>query len=118
MKTKLIISGLAFLVMTTLSYGQNSGTTSPPQNGKGDGIAYVDANKNGICDNYENRTLNGSPCKKSGNINSSGDGQSQWRGQKGWCRCQNQAQGKGRGRYFTDANNNGVCDNYEIPSKK
>ena len=60
MKTKLIISGLAFLAITTLASGQNNGVNSPPQNSTGKGRAYVDANNNGICDNYENRTSNNS----------------------------------------------------------
>ena len=56
MNTKLNISGLAFLVITTLASGQNNGANSQPQNGTEKGTAYVDANNNGICDNYENLT--------------------------------------------------------------
>ena len=77
MKTKLIISGLAFLAITALASGQNNGVNTRPQNGRGQGPAYVDANKNGICDNYENRTTNASFGRRSGNFNSCGQGQRQ-----------------------------------------
>lgn len=50
-------------------------------NVKGKGFGFVDANKNGICDNYEN---------KNGNV-------------------------KGRGSGFIDANKDGICDNREKP---
>jgi len=111
MKPKLI-SGLAFLAITTLASGQNNGVNSPPQNNTGKGIAYVDANNNGICDNYEKRTSNVSSCKRSGNLNSFGPGQRQGRGQKGCCQRQ------GRGRNYIDADKNGVCDFNDTPAKK
>jgi hypothetical protein len=111
MKTKLIISGLAFLAITTLAGGQNNGVNTLLQNGRGQGPAYVDANKNGICDNYENRTSNAFFCRRSGNINTSGQGQRPGRGQIGY-------QGQGRGRNYVDEDKNGVCDRREIPAKK
>jgi len=104
MKTKLMISGLAFLSITALASGQNNGVISQPQYGKGQGAAYYDANKNGICDNYENRTSNASFGRRSGNFNTCGQGQRQGRGQKGFC------QGQGRGRNYVDEDKNGICD--------
>ena len=112
MTTKLIISVLAFLAITTLARGQNNGVNSPPQNSTGKGIAYADANNNGICDNYEKRPSNVSSCKRFGNFNRYGFGQGQGRGQKGCCQRQ------GRGKKYIDADKNGVCDFNEIPAKQ
>jgi len=58
MKTKLFITGLALMAITTLASAQNNGVSQSQQKGTGSGLAYVDANKNGICDNCENRTSN------------------------------------------------------------
>jgi hypothetical protein len=54
MKTKLLITGLAFLALTILANAQNKTTgqaqqTAPPIT-RG---TYVDANNDGICDNIE-----------------------------------------------------------------
>jgi hypothetical protein len=113
MKTKLIISVIAFLAITTLANGQNNGTASRQQNVRRQGIAYVDKNNNGICDNYENQGPGAARCRRSGNFNNGA--QTQGQGQKGWCRGQ---QGQGRGRNFVDANKNGICDNNEISPEK
>ncbi len=112
MKTKLIISLLAFAAITTLASGQNNDVNTRPLNGKGQGPAYVDANKNGVCDNYENQTTNNSAWKRSGDFNGCGSGRRQGHGQRGnW-------QGQRRGRNFVDADKNGVCDYREFPAKK
>lgn len=103
MKTKLIISLLALAAITTLANGQNDDVNNRPLNGQGQGPAYVDSNKNGICDNFENRTTN---------FNGWGPGQRQGRGQREYW------QGQGRGRNFVDADKNGVCDYREVPAKK
>ena len=50
MKTKLLITGLAFMAMTTVLSAQNQGAGQSQMKGKGKGTAFVDANKNGICD--------------------------------------------------------------------
>jgi hypothetical protein len=112
MKTKLIISLLAFLAITTLVSGQNNGVNSPPQNVKGKGTTYVDANNNGICNNYENRTYGTCSCKKIENFRCCGQGHRQGRDQKGLC------QGKGHGRNFVDSDKNGVCDHNDTSGKK
>jgi len=110
MKTKLIISVLAFLAITTLASGQNNGINSPPRIGTGKVIAYVDANNNGICDNYEKRTSDIYSCNRSGDINCCGICQRY--GQKGCCQRQ------GSGRNYIDENKNGVCDRKDTPAKK
>ena len=55
MKTKLFFTGLALMALTVLASAQNNGLDKNLQNPSGKGLAYVDANKNGICDNFENR---------------------------------------------------------------
>jgi hypothetical protein len=114
MKTKLIISLLAFLAITTLVSGQINGENSRTQNGNGQGPAYVDANQNGRCDNYENRTPNASFSRRSGNLNTCSQGQKQVRG-RGQIGC---GQGHGHGKNFVDSDKNGVCDHSEDPAKK
>ncbi len=107
MKAKIFLTGLALVVVTAFASAQN------PQSGKGNGhgscngtancTAFVDANNNGICDTYENRTPNATGKKGKGN---------------GTCTGNGQGQGKGKGKNFVDANNNGVCDTYEARTKK
>jgi hypothetical protein len=108
MKTKLIISGLAFLAITTVAGAQNNGAQNRQRNCTGKGIAYVDANKNGICDNYENSATATTPGKRRGNGKCCGMGQ----GQRGM------GQGQGRRINFVDADKNGICDYYEAAAKK
>ena len=120
MKTRFILSVVAFLSLTTLAIGQNNPSTTQQQNVAGKGIAYVDANNNSICDNYENRESNNFSGRRCGNMNGCGlgqrqrQGQGQGRGRKGGCLNQ----GNGSGKNYIDANKNGVCDNREIPVKK
>ena len=123
MKTKLLISGLAFMALTTLAGAQNKDVSSPmPQSGTGKGINFVDTNKNGICDNYEKNAANTSNCRRSGVNNCCGLGRRQMQGQgNGSGRGRNRfgmGQGKGRGRNFVDADKNGICDNFEASAKK
>jgi len=107
MKANFFLTGLALVAMTAFASAQN------PTTGKGNGhgtcngtaqcAAFIDANKNGICDTYENRTTNASGKKGNGN---------------GTCTGNGQGQGKGKGKNFVDANQNGVCDTYEALQKK
>lgn len=107
MKAKIFLSGLALVAVTAFASAQN------PSGGKGNGqgkcngtakcSAFVDSNKNGICDTYENRTTNDSGGKGTGTCTGSGQGQKQ---------------GKGKGVNFVDANQNEVCDTYEARTKK
>lgn len=116
MKTKLLITGLIFMAMTTLVSAQNQGAGQRQMNGKGKGTTFVDANKNGICDNYENRTANSATATGLANCQGCGrglrQGQGQGSGQRGM------RQGGGARKNFTDSNNNGICDFREAPSKK
>ena len=110
MKTKLIISGLAFLAITTVVGAQNNRAQNRQGNCTGKGIAYVDTNKNGICDKFENSASTTAPRKKLGNGKSCGMGQ----GQRGM----GQPQGQGRRINFVDADKNGICDYNEVSAKK
>ena len=111
MKAKIFFTGLALVAITAFASAQN------PTAGKGNGLgtcngtakcaAFIDANKNGICDTYENRTTNASGRKGNGTGTCTGTGSGQ--GQK---------QGNGKGKNFVDANQNGVCDTYEAFQKK
>jgi hypothetical protein len=112
MKTKLIISLFTFLAITTLVSGQNKGVNSPPQNSTGKEIVYMDANYNGICDNYENSASNASSCKGYGNLNCCGQGHRKGQGQKGCCQRQ------GRCRNYIDADKNGGCYHNENRAKR
>lgn len=92
MKTKLFLTGLALVAVTLFAAAQN------PDSGRGrccSGFnrtnkcaAFVDSDKNGICDTYESRIPgNGT---KNGNCNGSGLGVCKWRNaagasQKGVC---------------------------------
>jgi len=107
MKAKLIFSGLILMAVTTFASAQNNGAGYRQNNGACRDSAYVDANKNGICDRYENRNPSVSGNKGNGNRKCNIQG-------KGRQNCQ----GQGRGRNFTDANNNGICDRYESATPK
>ena len=113
MKTKIILTGIALTVLTTFAFTQQPGSGKGQRNGTGKATAYVDANKNGICDNYENKTANFGRHRKNGTACMGGCGQRAGQGQG-----QNKGRGQGRGRNFVDADKNGVCDYYEAASKK
>lgn len=116
MKTKLLITGLAFLAMTTLVSAQNQGIGQRQMNGKGKGTAFVDTNKNGICDNYENHTSTSTAA--TGNNNSQGCRHVQKHGQGQVSGKQGMRQGRGNQPNFVDADKNGICDYRETPAKK
>jgi hypothetical protein len=117
MKTKIIISGLAFLAITTLAGAQNNGASSSQGNCSGKNVTYVDSNKNGICDNHEN-SFSGANSKKKGYGKCNGKGSEQRGMGQGKGKGKGQGQGQGRRINFIDANSNGICDNYEVISKK
>ncbi|OQB29116.1 MAG: hypothetical protein BWY08_02238 [Bacteroidetes bacterium ADurb.Bin174] len=88
-----IVFTIAFAMMTVVAFGQNNQqakaankaqTETKVQTRKGPN--FVDKNKNGICDNYEQGTR---PA----------------RGQK--------RNAKSGGRNFVDKNKDGICDNYQ-----
>jgi hypothetical protein len=114
MKTKLFLTGLALIALTSISAGQKSETDSKQVTTPDRGV-YVDENKNGVCDNYENRKDNrpgqGRFCYRGGSGRGEGRGYC-YRGGNG------PGQGRGQGRLYVDKDNNGVCDNFEARSKK
>ncbi len=101
MKTKLFLTGLALVVVTIFASAQNStggrGSCNRGCNGTNKCASFVDNNKNGICDTYENR----SPGKGAKNGNCNGCGQ-------GICKGKNGA----------GANQKGVCNNSGPCTKK
>lgn len=118
MKTKLFITGLALIAITTMASAQNRGTGQGKQNVADKGVAYVDANKDGVCDNYKGRTLDSSAGRGNNSRNSTGQGHKH--GHVRSCNGQGQGQGQGQGsqRNFVDADKNGICDNRETAAKK
>ncbi len=71
--------------------GRSRGQGYGVRNGRGGGRNFVDADKNGICDYYENGRAGRGPGRGVGLRN-----------------------GKGREANFIDANNNGICDRREV----
>ncbi len=124
MKTKLLITGIAFMALTTLVSAQNQGVGQRQQNATDKGVAFVDANNNGICDNYENRASNSTAtagnnnCKGGGQGMRHGEGQGSGKQGKRQERAQGQGQGNFNNRNFVDADKNGICDFRETPAKK
>jgi len=107
MKTKIFLTGLVLLAFTAVVNAQNpvggKGNGYGRCNGPCKGTTMVDNNKNGICDNFENRKGNSGGQRGNGNGNCNGTGQ----GQK-----------QGKGRNFVDANQNGICDKFEAQKSK
>ena len=101
MKAKIFLTGLAILALTTFTSAQNpqGGRGNGNCNGTGKGSAFVDSNKDGVCDN----SGTGKSAAQKGKRDGTGNGQ---------------GQGKGKGRNFVDADKNGVCDTYEARTKK
>ncbi len=63
------------MALTTLAGAQDPGAGQKQQNVTGNGQAYVDANNNGICDNFENGTSNAAKGKRNGNFKECARGQ-------------------------------------------
>jgi len=119
MKAKLFITVLALVAATTLACAQDSIPRGQRLlNGTGRGPAYVDSNKNNICDNYEKGTPGGSQGQRNGNFRGRGMGQRYCWGQNGRGQGYVRGQGFGRGRNFVDSDKNGICDYYESVTKK
>ena len=109
MKAKIFLTGLALVAVTAFASAQNPKAGKGNSNGTCTGTAkcsaFVDVNKNGICDTFETRTTNASSRKSNGTGTCTGVGTGQ--GQK-----------QGKGVNFIDVNQNGVCDTYEARTKK
>jgi len=112
MKTKLLITGLAFMAVTTLASAQNQGAGQKQQNQTGRESAWVDANKDGVCDNYGTQKSSGSKGNGQGNCKVRGQGRKQGMGQCGT------GQGPGNKKNFVDTDKNGVCGFRETSEKK
>jgi hypothetical protein len=111
MKTKLFITGIALMALTTIASAQNQGAGRRVQNSNEKGIAFVDSNKDGICDNLENRSSGNQSFARKGNCKGCGNGPANSTGRK------NMRQGAGNKSNFVDADKNGICDNREAASK-
>lgn len=98
MKTKVFITGLAFLAITSLGFSQNVPNQGRARCNQGSS-SWVDANKDGVCDNYENRVPG-----QGKNANLNRGGKNQGKHVRGFINR------PGQGRNFVDANNNGICD--------
>lgn len=138
MKTRFFLMVAALAAMTAVAAAQTTQQT-PDQAGKGRaaGNTFADADKDGVCDNYENGTRPGRRAYSVGENQAAagrgpGKGQGLAQGQRhGQGRGQAMAAGRGagrgagqgqgtapgRGRYngqgpaFVDVNKDGVCDN-------
>ena len=124
MKTRLFITMAAFVAMTAIAAAQTTDTTTG-QTGKGRaaGNTFVDADNDGVCDNYENGTRPGSRAYSAGENQAAanrGPGRGQGPGQ-GKRNRQGRSMGmvsgrgyhQGQGPAFVDANKDGVCDNLQ-----
>lgn len=106
MKTKVFITAMALVATIGLATAQNQNqtvkqTAKTTQNGP----AFVDSNKNGVCDNFENGTQrNANANGKQRLLDCSGRGQGKGMGMRS---------GRGQGRNFVDADKDGVCDNFK-----
>ena len=114
------------MALTTLAVAQSKDqTSSKPQTSVAKAGNFVDANNNGICDNFENSGANTVNCKGPG-AGCCGQGKKQMmkRGQGMGAgsgmgqRRMGMGQGKGMGKNFVDADNNGICDKFEAAAKK
>jgi len=118
MKTKLLISGLALMALTIMVNAQDpvAGKRVPENTG----VAYVDSNNDGVCDNFTINSSNRPAGNRFGN-NPRGNNPNQKQGtlRQGQGRGQGMRQGIGQGmnRNFVDSDKNGVCDRFESSAK-
>lgn len=133
MKTRLFLTAAAFMAITVIASAQTTTQTDKPASqGKTQGTAWVDANNDGVCDNYESGARQGrgqgnrqgqAVHNGRGRANCNGQGVAAGRGQ-GRGNGQGVAAGTGQGRHngqgpaFVDANKDGVCDNLAATGKK
>ena len=109
MKAQIFLTGLAIMALTTFATAQNPRGGNGRGNGNCNGTAkcsaFVDVNKDGVCDNFATSKSAAQKGKGNGTGTCTGNGTGQ-------------GQGKGQGRNFVDADKNGVCDTYEARTKK
>jgi aminoglycoside phosphotransferase len=104
MKTKLIITGLAFFAITAAGFSQNS-QQQRPMTDKSNCSQFIDENKNGICDKCENQKMG----HGKRNRNCCGE---EYKGQGQQGQGMRNGQG-GKCKNFVDDNKNGICDRKE-----
>jgi len=112
MKVKVILAALVLIAATGVASAQNANQAKNNESRKS---CYVDTNKNGVCDNYENGTCTVGNGKGLCDGSGKGQGKGQGRGQRlrdGSC-----GKNDGRSADFVDANNNGICDRRETVKK-
>ena len=130
MKTKLFITAIILLTATVLANAGEKDAGQEQQNPPVRGM-WVDANNNGICDNFEARAAAGFSNSSRPFIRGGRQGRNteaaprNIRPGRGYGRNNINAGATGYGRNnintvrgygnYTDANNNGVCDYREIP---
>lgn len=94
-----------------------SAQTDPNSSGQGNGngrcAVFTDNNKNGVCDNYENRNTTMARKNNPGRRNCCGNGRG-----NGCGNGYGNAKRKANSGNFTDVNKNGICDYYEAAAKK
>lgn len=103
MKTKLFLTALFSVAVFTLVQAQQQNSTNSTT--KNTTRTFVDANNDGVCDNYygTSKKRNQQNLKANqNNGNKSGSGQANKKGQ-----------GQRKGANFIDTNANGICDNRE-----
>ena len=123
MKVKVILAIVALIATVGVVSAQNT-TNQTKDDESRSKVCYVDTNKNGICDNYENSTCNGCAVGKG-----KGQGQGLQDG-SGKVKGKSKKQGKGQrlrdgscggngGKCanYVDNNNNGICDRRETVKK-
>ncbi len=127
MKTKVLITLIAFFALAMLANAQDKPAVKEQQNNvPAQRGVFIDANNNGICDNFERpgiyyrygRRMMNAPGP--GNRRGLRPGQGRGLG-PGQGRGLGPGQGKGLapgGRFYVDENNNGICDYYEKTVKK
>ncbi|MGE4287143.1 MAG: hypothetical protein AB7E36_00530 [Salinivirgaceae bacterium] len=116
MKTKLILTGFALIAFIAMANAQEQpAKTQAPQTASG---TFVDANNDGVCDNFTQNRQGQGQGKGLNQKNKTNNRQGQgYRKGNGKCLGQGKGQGlrngKGSAANFVDANKNGVCDRRE-----
>jgi len=116
MKTKLLISGLAFMALTTLAGAQNKNVPSS-QSQKETPAVNVKANKSTGTETNTGCVMGGMQKQGCGMGMKQGMKQGMGKGM-GQGICNGTGQGKGGCKNFVDADKNGICDNFEAAAKK
>jgi len=113
MKVKAIFAAIMLIAAVGVASAQNTNQTKNSESRK---TCYVDANKNGVCDNYENGkcAVGNGKGLRDGSGRKNGNGQGRGYGKRDGS---GRANG-GRGANYVDANNNGICDHRENANKK